>query len=129
MQVASSTTEQRLTPRGNRWFLAAARLPDQMADYLDRYRFLYLFAFSIIYFVGTGIIASRKGIWADEVITAYMTRLSWPQLMLALSKGVDIHPPLFQVITRVFTSTLGETPLGLRMPAILGGWLMSISIF
>jgi Dolichyl-phosphate-mannose-protein mannosyltransferase len=129
MLVASSTTEQGLNPPGNRWVLAAARLPDQIADYLDRYRFLYLFAFSVIYFAGTCIIASRRSIWADEVITAYLNRLSWPQLLPALAKGVDIHPPLFYLITRACTALLGDTPLGLRMPAILGGWMMSVSIF
>jgi hypothetical protein len=104
-------------------------LPEELATALERHRRTFLLLFSLAYLASIGIVASRRPLWADEVLTAYMTRLGWRQLWPALASGVDLEPPLFHLITRAFTSVLGPTPLALRMPAIVGGWLMSISLF
>ncbi|HKE25383.1 MAG TPA: glycosyltransferase family 39 protein [Bryobacteraceae bacterium] len=86
-------------------------------------------SFSVLYLAGTGVIASRRFLWADEVVTAYMARLSVPQLWSALRAGADIEPPLFHLITRLFTSLFGQSLLTLRLPALLGGWLMCMSLY
>ncbi len=110
-------------------FESARRFPEQLAGWLDHNSRIVLLAFSILYLLGNGLTASHKFLWADEVLTAYMARLSLPQLWSALKAGVDIEPPLFHLITRAFTSAFGQSPLALRMPAILGGWLMCISLY
>jgi hypothetical protein len=68
-------------------------------------------------------------LWADEVVTAYVNHLRLAQLWPALSSGIDIEPPLFHLITQAFTALLGPTPLALRLPAIIGGWLMCVSLY
>lgn len=103
--------------------------PHQFAGRLERNSGSLLFVFSLLYLLGTGYIASRKFLWADEVLTSYMARLSVANLWPAFASGVDIEPPLFHLITRAFTSVFGQSPLSLRMPAILGGWLMCTSLY
>ena len=103
--------------------------PHQLAGLLERNSRSFLFVFTLLYLLGTGYIASRKFLWADEVVTSYMARLNLANLWPAFASGVDIEPPLFHLITRAFTSVFGQSPLALRMPAILGGWLMCTSLY
>jgi hypothetical protein len=120
-------------PRLRSWlstFTKRARLfPDQVAEWLESNRLAFLLLFSIAYLFGAGLIASHRFLWADEVLTAYINRLSLPQLLPALRSGVDLQPPLFHLITRAFTGVLGPTPLALRLPAIIGGWMMCLSLY
>ena len=110
-------------------FRGVEYFPERLDDWLEHHRRLFLLLFSVLYLLGTARIASRRFLWADEVLTAYMTRLRLQELWSALASGVDLEPPLFHLITRAFTSVFGESPLAIRMPAILGGWLMSVSLF
>jgi len=110
-------------------FERAKGFPEHLANWLNQRSRVFLLCFSVLYLFGTGLIASRRFLWADEVLTAYMARLSIPQLWSALKTGVDIEPPLFHLITRGFTSIFGYSPLALRAPAIVGGWLMCISLY
>jgi hypothetical protein len=103
--------------------------PESIAEWLDRHRWLFLCLFSVVYFAGTGFHASRRPLWADEVLTAWMTRLNLRDLWSALGVGADIEPPLFHLITRAFTGLFGESLLALRLPSILGGWMMCVGLF
>jgi hypothetical protein len=110
-------------------FSFAQFLPEEVASVIERHHRTFLLLFSVAYLTASGIIASHRFLWADEEVTAYMNRLSLRQLWPALASGTDIEPPLFHLITRAFTSVFGPSPLALRMPAIVGVWLMSISLF
>ena len=68
-------------------------LPEELATALERHRRTFLLLFSLAYLASIGIVASRRPLWADEVLTAYMTRLGWRQLWPALASGVDLEPP------------------------------------
>jgi Dolichyl-phosphate-mannose-protein mannosyltransferase len=107
----------------------AKRLPEHLADALDQNAGIFLAGFSVLYLAGAAAIASRRYLWADEVVTAYMARLSLRELWQALNVGADIEPPLFHLITRLFTELFGHSLLALRLPAILGGWLMCVSLY
>jgi hypothetical protein len=102
---------------------------DRWASAIERNRFRLLIAFSCCYFALSMVRASQVSLWADEVLTAYLSRLDWHNVMGALTDGADIEPPLFHAITRFFTSIFGESNLTLRLPAILGGWLMCVSLY
>src|SRR5204863_8871650 len=90
---------------------------------------LYLLIFSVVYFAGACSSDAHKYMWADEVITGYLARIPLSQVIPAVASGTDIHPPLFHVITRLFTTVMGDNALALHMPAVVGGWLTSIALF
>ena len=62
----------------------AAYLPEALADLLEAHRVFYFSCFSILYFLGAAQLASTNFVWADEVLTAYLSRLDTPTLLAAL---------------------------------------------
>src|ERR1051326_7547246 len=74
-----------------------ASAPSLLASWLDRNTRLFILAFSLAYLSGTSFVASHRFLWADEVLTAYLTRLTLPNLLTALASGLDIQPPLFHL--------------------------------
>src|SRR4051812_45395177 len=87
-----------------------------LAAWMGSNRTSLLVAFSAIYFGLAALSASRVPLWADEILTAYLTRFSWHDLWGAMADGTDIEPPLFHVITRIFTGLFGEHTLAIRLP-------------
>src|SRR5256885_484764 len=84
-----------------------------------------LAGFSAPYPVGTGLIAARKPLWYDELFTISLSRLSClSDLWSALAAGTDLNPPLGYLASRVVNSFLGENPVAVRLPAVLGFWVM-----
>jgi len=68
--------------------------------------------------------------WTDELYTFYFSRLpSVSDIWAALSTGADQIPPLFHIITRASFSLFGVNHLSIRLPEVLGFWVMSLSLF
>ncbi len=64
--------------------------------------------------------ASLKLLWADELITFYISRQSGLSgIWRALQAGADPNPPLMHVLVKGSTALLGGNALGMRVPAIL----------
>ncbi len=55
-------------------------------------------------------------VWYDEAFTLYMTRS--PLLSMVRLMGLDVNPPLWEIIVWPFVRIFGET-LGIRIPALL----------
>jgi hypothetical protein len=85
---------------------------------------------SALYFADTLLRASLKTFWYDELITVYLCRLpSFAATWSAVLHGCDFNPPLFYLFTRAAQHLFGEGLICSRLPAILGFWIFSASIF
>lgn len=85
---------------------------------------------SLIYFACTFLLAYEKALWNDELFTFYISRRpSFHELWSVLLTGAEQLPPIFFLITRLFSGLFGMSPLVIRLPEILGFWLMGLSLF
>jgi hypothetical protein len=105
----------------------------RVSDTLDEQRFgryVLLTLFSLAYFTITLHHAGRKLFWYDEVFTIYLSRLpDLGSLWAALKNGVDFNPPLIYPLTKLSEHFFGEGPLGVRLPAIVGFWILCLCLF
>lgn len=86
--------------------------------------------FSALYFSVVGVIAVRKQLENDELFTLNIARLpSLTDVWIALRTGAEQLPPFFYVLTRASIAAFGESNLALRLPAMLGYWVMSLCLF
>ncbi len=93
-------------------------------------RWAWLTAITFLYLVPSGVIAGVRPLWHDEIFTLYLSRLpSMHDVWTALSIATDLIPPFFYVITRACVGLLGESNLVLRVPELLGSWVMALCIF
>ena len=85
---------------------------------------------SILYFAVTLGLAHVKPLWNDELFTFYIARRPGMRgVWDALLTGAEQLPPLFYAITKASAGIFGYTHTGLRLPEILGFWLMSASLY
>lgn len=106
------------------------RLAKTVADACNNQKVLPLSFVSMLYLIVAGLISSRKQLENDELFTLNIARLpSLGEVWAVLLTGAEQLPPFFYVITRVSLSLFGENPVALRLPAILGVWLMGLCLF
>ena len=73
----------------------------------------------------TIVFAQRKLMWNDELYTYYMARLpSMSDVWAALMSGGEQTPPFFYWTTRVSFALFGVNNLSVRLPEMLGFWVM-----
>ncbi|MBK9313243.1 MAG: glycosyltransferase family 39 protein [Acidobacteria bacterium] len=85
---------------------------------------------SLFYLIVIGQISLRKQLENDELFTLNIAMLpGFGEVWAALLTGAEQLPPFFYVITRVSLSLFGENNLALRLPAILGVWVMGLCLF
>lgn len=88
-----------------------------------------LAAFTLLYLIPTLRIVRLKMLWTDEFFTLYLSRTSASQLLRALATGADQHPPAFYLQTHALMAVFGTSPVILRLPAILGFWLLCVCLY
>lgn len=97
---------------------------------LRRPSFMLLALFSVGYFAMTGLLATQKLFWFDELFTWHLSRLpSLVDLWQALAAGVDLNPPLSYLLVRASNTLVGAGPLATRLPAMIGFWLMLLAVY
>jgi mannosyltransferase len=85
---------------------------------------------SVLYAIATWQFAARKLMWNDELYTYYMSKLpTMRDVWAALSAGGEQTPPLFYVITRTSMGVFGDGQAALRLPEMLGFWIMCASVY
>lgn len=85
---------------------------------------------SLVYLLPTMVIAARKLMWNDELYTFYIARLpSMADVWMALASRGEQTPPFFYVLTRLSLGAFGVSGLTIRLPEILGFWLMCACLF
>jgi Dolichyl-phosphate-mannose-protein mannosyltransferase len=114
-----------LTARSGRIELAEA-----IAGVCERHRIWLLCGFSVLYLAVVGVIAARKHLANDELYTLNIARLpGLDEVWSALLTGAEQLPPFFYVLMRGSLAPLGESNLSLRLPAIIGVWVMGLCLF
>ena len=111
-------------PRAN-GFSKIAHWANLRAERIERTGVLLFVGLSLAYWVGTCVLASRKLMWNDELYTFYIARLPtmrdvWSAL---LARGEQL-PPSFYIPTRVAFELFGISNVSVRLPEILGFWMM-----
>jgi len=105
------------------------RFLEPLAGRIEKRKFLLISIFSVFYFAGFCLIASQKVMWNDELFTFYIARLpNFSDRWKALLTGAEQTPPLSYVVTRVFFGLFGVTNLAIRLPEIIGVWLMGLCL-
>ena len=86
--------------------------------------------FTVLYAIPTVYLAHLKLFWDDEFFTLYLSRTpTWQDLLQALATGADQHPPSFYYLTHLMTTVFGSGHVTVRLPAILGFWLLCICLY
>jgi 4-amino-4-deoxy-L-arabinose transferase-like glycosyltransferase len=86
--------------------------------------------FTLLYAIPTVYLARQKLFWDDEFFTLYLAGTpSWHELLRALATGADQHPPSFYYLTHLVTTIFGSRHVTVRLPAILGFWLLCICLY
>ncbi len=120
--IASPPTIARLTR-----FDAIA---EAVVGLVDRHAGASMIAVSLAVLAAAWARSAAKPLWFDEVITLRVSSLpTLPDVWRALSIGADTNPPLFHVLTRTARLVAGPGPLGLRLPEIVGFWLMTVCLY
>jgi Dolichyl-phosphate-mannose-protein mannosyltransferase len=105
-------------------------IAEALRVFSERRKVWLLFGFSILYLLSTCMLASRKLMWNDELFTLYIARLpNASDVWSALSTGGEQIPPFFYIVTRGSFYLFGINHLSIRLPEILGFWLMSFCLF
>src|SRR5688572_20559441 len=60
-------------------------------------------------------------LWHDEAFSALYLRYSWGEMMHRI--GLDVHPPLYYWVLRIWSYVFGSSLLSLRSLSILFGIL------
>jgi hypothetical protein len=106
------------------------RLEPGIAGLLERRRGWLVGGLLALYTVVTAVLAWQKLLWEDELYTLYISRVPTIADMWAiLSTAIETIPPSFHILARASTAALGEHPLVLRLPEILGVGGMSLCLF
>jgi hypothetical protein len=83
-----------------------------------------------LYFGLTGLLAARKPLWTDEFFTLYAAqRPSVRDVWEALQESPDAMPVLTHVLTHCVGNLLGFSHLTVRLPAMVGYWLLCVAVF
>lgn len=78
----------------------------------------------------TLILAHRKPLWNDELFTLYISRLpSVSGMWDILATGVEQTPLTFYLLTRGSLEALGDGPVAIRLPELLGFLLASVCVY
>ena len=102
----------------------------EVERFLEKHRLGFLCSATLVYFAGSGALAWRRPLWFDELFTVHLARLTDVHaLWEALRAGVDVTPPLFNLLTRASVAMLGANELGYRFPALFGFWVMCLCLF
>jgi hypothetical protein len=67
----------------------------------------------------TVLIAVKRPLWFDEIITVYMAHLSFHTALAALRSAADTNPPMLYPPVRLAQHFISQPALAVRLPSIL----------
>jgi hypothetical protein len=107
-----------------------ARWVNRLAAHADRSLVLPIAVLSLLYLAVTIVFAQRKLMWNDELYTYYMARLpTMSDVWAALMSRGEQTPPFFYWTTRVSFHLFGVNNLSVRLPEIIGFWVMLAALY
>jgi len=89
---------------------------------------LLIVGFSVAYFSATAFLGTRAILHTDELVIVYMAKLP-TAAVLWNAIADDTLPPLAYYLTRIALWLFGESHLVIRLPEMLGYWLMTVCIY
>lgn len=100
-------------------------------SFITRYSTLILFLLAGTLLTMLSSMASIRPLWFDEILTAHLSSLSLTltELWQALLAVTDTNPPLFYLLIQTIRTTLDSVELAVRIPAIAGSIVFSISLY
>ncbi len=104
-------------------------LVNSWAEALSKETTTFVLIWLLPYTTATWLRAGRP-MWYDELFTYYMAKL--PDLTAvwrALADGADLNPILFHIVNRASLSAFGDSPVALRLPAIIGFAVMCVCLY
>src|SRR4029450_5632279 len=103
---------------------------EMLTEQLEKRKLCFLSGFSILYLLLTCLIASRRLMWNDEFFTYYIAVLPHiSDIWSALLSGGEQCPPFVHLITRASVTLFGVNHISIRLPEVLGFWVMSLCLF
>ncbi len=104
----------------------AAGLPATFRAYQVR---LFLLCFTVVHFAACFLQSHDKPLWLDELFTFHIAnRPSASAVLAALQTGAETHPPATYLLGHILIPLLGDAD-GIRLPAMVGFWLMGVCVF
>lgn len=101
----------------------------RLADWMERRALLVVAAFSICFLGVTWFLGATKLMQFDEIFTYYPSRQPIPELWSFFAEGLDVHTPILALMAHASMSVFGESHWALRLPVILGYWLLCVSVY
>ena len=93
---------------------------ERWGTWAEKHEWLALGALISFYLTVVVAQASLKLLWADELITFYISEQPGVGgVWRALQAGADPNPPFMHLLVKASTALLGANALGMRLPAIL----------
>lgn len=105
-------------------------LAEKFAVRLEKNRVVLITLFTIGYGISTYLLARGKHLWNDELYTYYIAKLpTMAEVWQALLSGGEQTPPFFYILTRASISLFGLNSFALRLPEMIGFWIMCVCLF
>lgn len=82
-----------------------------------------------VYLGLTGTLATLKPLWNDEIFTYHIARRPTVVEVIRVLKTIDLNPPIHYLAVRASQAVLGDTPLALRLPSIVGVAVLCLSLY
>jgi Dolichyl-phosphate-mannose-protein mannosyltransferase len=94
------------------------------------FKFGILFLFTVGLFWYAGVEACFRPMWSDEVFTLKLTQISGGSAFwTAFFSGGECNPPFYFVTARAVSQLIGSSSFALRLPSLLGFWLMCMALY
>lgn len=95
------------------------RLISERSRTFDRYDYLILTSGILLFVTLSLLTITASSVWFDESFGAYLIRFDFGQIWHYTA--VDVHPPLYYWLLKVWGSIFGMTELGLRSMSVVCG--------
>jgi Dolichyl-phosphate-mannose-protein mannosyltransferase len=101
-----------------------------LADWLERHSRIALVVFSLVFLGVTCFLGATKLMQFDEIFTYYPARQATiGEVWSFFAEGLDVHTPILALMAHASLKVFGDNHLALRLPVILGYWLLCVSIY
>ena len=115
------------SPRILRW---VDRVSESLAISVSRRPAWFMIGLSALYLSGTSAFAWSRLFWFDEILTYHIAQApTVASMWRTLRAGLDLNPPLFFVVAHFMRSMFGESELVMRIPSLIGFWVMCLCLF
>lgn len=85
---------------------------------------------TIVYLAAVAALSHVKLLWLDELITLHIAQHGGPAAIWdALKHGADPNPPITHLLVHFSRAVFGDHTLAYRLPAVIGYWIGTLSLF